>query len=170
MTLVNSELLPLDTRRVDRAVFEKMGIVFGEPVDDLFVRATLPEGWKKKPTDHSMWSKVVDERGRERISVFYKAAFYDRSAHMFPVRRFSTRTMDEKDDGFGGSVTNKAQYAAIVDGETVIFRTDESVVEEPGEKYVDYLDRRGVLEDQALAWLNEHYPDWQDPSAYWELE
>lgn len=61
---------------------EALGFVRGEdvPGDDPFVNATLPEGWKKEPTDHSMWSKVVDERGIERVAVFYKAAFYDRRA------------------------------------------------------------------------------------------
>lgn len=61
---------------------EALGIVRGEDVDNLFVNATLPAGWSIKPTDHSMWSKLLDETGAERASIFYKAAFYDRSAHL----------------------------------------------------------------------------------------
>jgi len=59
-----------------------MGIVFGEKVDDLFTSVTLPEGWHKEATEHAMWSKLIDDQGRERASIFYKAAFYDRSAFM----------------------------------------------------------------------------------------
>jgi hypothetical protein len=61
---------------------EALGFVRGDAVagDDLFVSATLPEGWSKQATDHSMWSKIVDQRGIERVSIFYKAAFYDRKA------------------------------------------------------------------------------------------
>ena len=65
-----------------REQLEEMGIVFGEDVDDLFVEVKLPEGWKKVPTDHSMWTDLVDEKGRKRASIFYKAAFYDMSAHI----------------------------------------------------------------------------------------
>ncbi|MFE3052303.1 hypothetical protein [Nocardia sp. NPDC059239] len=61
---------------------EALGFIRGDdvPGDDLFVFATLPDGWKKVATDHAMHSKIVDEREVERVSVFYKAAFYDRRA------------------------------------------------------------------------------------------
>ena len=42
----------------------------------------LPAGWKKQATDHSMWSKLLDESGAVVASIFYKAAFYDRIAEM----------------------------------------------------------------------------------------
>lgn len=78
--LVHSELLPVDGSN-DGDVLA-LGIVFGDPVpgDPLFRKATLPAGWKKRATDHSMWSEIVDEIGKVRAVVFYKAAFYDRSA------------------------------------------------------------------------------------------
>ena len=62
---------------------EALGFVPGEPVegDPMFRRCTLPEGWKREGSDHAMWSHIVDERGVRRVSIFYKAAFYDRSAH-----------------------------------------------------------------------------------------
>jgi hypothetical protein len=49
----------------------------------------LPEGWHIKATDHSMWSNLVDDKGRNRASIFYKAAFYDREAFLSFNRRFS---------------------------------------------------------------------------------
>jgi hypothetical protein len=81
--LVNSDRLPTDAKP-DDAAYEALGITFGEPdpSDPMFRPATLPEGWKRQPTDHSMWSEIVDAHGRERIAVFYKAAFYDRRAFM----------------------------------------------------------------------------------------
>lgn len=66
-----------------RAKFEALGFVFGDSADDLFVKATFPKGWKKKVTDHDMWTEIVDERGTKRGGIFYKAAFYDRSAHVY---------------------------------------------------------------------------------------
>ncbi len=79
--LVNSTVLPIDTRGRD-ADFEALGFTFGERVDELFREATLPEGWTRKGSEHAMWSHLVDEQGRERVSIFYKAAFYDRCAFM----------------------------------------------------------------------------------------
>lgn len=80
--LCESTLLPKEIMVGTRKEFEDLGIKFGEEVDDLFVDATLPEGWKKEGTDHSMWSHIVDEKGKEIAAIFYKAAFYDRRAHM----------------------------------------------------------------------------------------
>lgn len=82
--LVRSELLPSDMSP-NREAYEALGFVFGEPAegDPMFVRAALPAGWSKRRTDHSMWSVVVDATGEERVSVFYKAAFYDRRASMY---------------------------------------------------------------------------------------
>jgi hypothetical protein len=91
--LVNSTDLPTDTNDRD-ADFEALGFRFGAPHSDdpMFRPATLPDGWEKRGTDHSMHSKIVDEKGRERVGIFYKAAFYDRSANMYivhPTNRLS---------------------------------------------------------------------------------
>jgi hypothetical protein len=78
--LVNSDRLPAD-RRGD---FEALGFTFGEPdgSDPMFCPATLPPGWNREGSDHAMWSYITDEHGRQRVAIFYKAAFYDRSAFM----------------------------------------------------------------------------------------
>jgi hypothetical protein len=80
--LVKSHRLPVKSDGDEAYI--ALGFTFGEPDrgDGIFRPATLPPGWSRKPTDHSMWSKFVDELGRERVAIFYKAAFYDRSAHM----------------------------------------------------------------------------------------
>jgi hypothetical protein len=81
--LVHSDRLPTELHS-PREEFEAVGFVLGEPDprDPMFAPATLPNGWKREGSDHAMWSYIVDELGRRRVSIFYKAAFYDRSAHM----------------------------------------------------------------------------------------
>lgn len=78
--LVGSTQLPVKGNHDPK--FAEMGIIFGAstPDDPLFCEATLPAGWSKRATDHSMWSEIVDEIGKVRASIFYKAAFYDRDA------------------------------------------------------------------------------------------
>ena len=82
--LVHSDRLPTDIHGNGLADFEAVGFTFGEPDsgDPLFMPATLPDGWRKEASDHDMWSYIVDGLGRRRVGVFYKAAFYDRKAHM----------------------------------------------------------------------------------------
>lgn len=82
--LCNSIQLPKDGLAENA---EKFGIkILGESKNDpLFMDVELPAGWTKKATDHSMWSDLVDENGNKKASIFYKAAFYDRSAFIsFP--------------------------------------------------------------------------------------
>jgi hypothetical protein len=80
--LVNSALLP--TKGSDNPEFLRLGFTFGEPLadDPMFRPATLPAGWRKAGTDHDMHSDILDQLGRKRVGVFYKAAFYDRRADM----------------------------------------------------------------------------------------
>lgn len=80
--LVESTVLPTECRPADKAALEAAGVKFGDPLpgDPIFCNAELPEGWKKEGSDHAMWSYLVDETGTQRAAIFYKAAFYDRSA------------------------------------------------------------------------------------------
>ena len=80
--LVNSSQLPVEVRGKEK--LEELGVVFGPPCEDdpLFCNASLPDGWNIKATDHSMHSDVIDSDGKVTATIFYKAAFYDRKAHM----------------------------------------------------------------------------------------
>jgi hypothetical protein len=82
--VVDSDLLPAEILHGSQDEYEAVGFVFGDPVegDPLFRQATLPEGWRREGSDHAMWSYIVDETGRRCVAIFYKAAFYDRRAHM----------------------------------------------------------------------------------------
>ena len=82
--LVASEVLPVEMTDETRQALEAAGVVFGDVVegDELFRHAELPAGWSRRPTEHAMWSELVDETGAVRASIFYKAAFYDRRAHV----------------------------------------------------------------------------------------
>jgi hypothetical protein len=90
MEMVASSVLPREVLYATDADLEAMGITLGEPVDELFRRVTLPNGWTREGDGHAMWSYVLDDQGRRRIEVFYKAAFYDRRAHLFVVKDYET--------------------------------------------------------------------------------
>jgi hypothetical protein len=98
---VTSDILPTEiqdpwvndnVKGSGRKILEAWGFTFGKVVggDTIFTQAKLPPGWTKRGSDHDMWSHILDEQGRERCSIFYKAAFYDRSAHMGISNRYRT--------------------------------------------------------------------------------
>lgn len=157
--LVNSEVLPTKMRPPEfRTAIEEAGgkVLDAVKGDDLFTNVTLPAGWKKESTDHSMWSKLVDEKGRERASIFYKAAFYDRDAFLNGNTRFGIgRDYDRKDEG----------------GRELYYVTDGGVrqsQEFAGARKSRENGWRSEGAELADAWLTEHYPDWRNPGAYWD--
>lgn len=167
--LVNSEVLPQRCNVGSREELEQMGIVFGDNADDLFVYITLPEGWKKEATNHSMWSKLFDDQARERASIFYKAAFYDRDAFMTISRRFNYSCMPV--GGWENADRRTDEWIGVVlDSEKVIWRTDPI---EPQPATVDagllaWYDKKNKLASEAKAWLDKNHPDWQNRLAYWD--
>lgn len=84
MQLAASSQLPMQglTEAAKNLGIEVIGPSKG---DSLFCDVRLPAGWKIVPTDHSMWSELQDEKDVKRASIFYKAAFYDRSAFITDV-------------------------------------------------------------------------------------
>lgn len=158
---VDSDTLPTKMGAEDRAALEEFGVQFLGPVegDELFQYVKLPAGWKRVPTDHSMWSSLVDDKGRRRAAMFYKAAFYDRGAHLNVCRRFR----------FGQDYDIKGTVVFhVTDGEegTRRFSTEPRTYEK------DYDDNWSRARDDAgaecKAWLAEHYPNWESYTAHWE--
>jgi hypothetical protein len=147
-----------------RHMLEQLGFVFGENLDDLFVSVEPPQGWTLRPSSHSMWSYVHDEQGRCRASVFYKAAFYDKSAHVSIDRRFGISRYQACDvDGHrivAGDNLPEFVLCEIVDH-------DKSCVIVIGKRERTDYEQADVLDARAEAWLEENKPDWRNPLAYW---
>ncbi|AHH20774.1 hypothetical protein NONO_c59980 [Nocardia nova SH22a] len=117
---------------------EALGFVRGADVDDLFVTAELPAGWSKQAY-HSMGSIIVDDRGIERVSIFYKAAFYDRKAsfHIVAVGPKLAQNVTWGDD----PVTLPSCWDQLTDSE----KTDYAAAIENA--LAAELDRRGRVPD-----------------------
>jgi len=105
---VNSSALPIDA---NWDALQRWGIVQGAPMDDLFCSCTLPEGWKKVPMEESRGSRLVDSRGLIRAHIFFKAAFYDRSAHLSILKRFTLSSVDKAEDPIYGQHSQVYDHA-----------------------------------------------------------
>lgn len=157
------ETLPIDgtSQPEQRKQFESLGFRFGDNADRLFVNVTFPHGWQKRPTDHSMWSDLVDDKGRKRGAIFYKAAFYDMSAHIHLSPRF----------GITQDYDKPSTTIRIVDALGEVKR------EVSGLKKPDYTndrenasaayDKIEATRNEMWAQLKKDYPDCESPLAYW---
>lgn len=142
--------LPKDGMERHREALERFGFKIGSDVDDIFVGVTAPDGWTLRPSDHSMWSYIHDEQGRKRGAVFYKAAFYDRNAHLSLQTRYT---------GGGDYRDNHKRYSVAKDT-----ATGKVLIEfGPTEDFT-----QSEKEDRAtFEWLDAAYPDWRNVEAYW---
>lgn len=158
--IVNAEVLPTDGLIKDRAVWEAMGIKIGDTVDGdpLFTHVELPAGWKKQRTDHHMWSDLVDDKGRKRGGIGYKAAFYDRWASIHPERRFRIERDYNIKDAIALHVEDNG--ATVYTARQFEFDASRWTSREAAERSAHAM---------CAQWLTEQgYPDWQNPAAYWE--
>lgn len=160
-SFVNSETLP--TKMVPRGdygartILKAAGVKFLGEVegDPIFQYVELPTGWKKVPTDHPMWSKLLDDKGRERANIFYKAASYDRSANLNLTNRFDWRRDHDREEKEGVAVV------CITDGGNVIHTTKP--IKLLKQKQYEVWNKAN---EAAIDWLDKHYPGWTNPTTY----
>lgn len=179
------ETLPKTMQGCTKADFEKLGFKFFGETERIFWQCLFPTGWTKKPTSHSMWSNLLDDKGRKRGSIFFKAAFYDFDAHIGLNVRYSVNgvSLDEKKEEIFDRSTG--EYKEGKHSARSAY-TRYEVVDTATEKSLFALDplpdanwdnreeglRRSATKDEARdicsAWLTKNFPDWQKPLAYWD--
>lgn len=146
--------------------YEKMGIVIVAEYDDLFWNVELPEGWEIKPTNHTMWNDLFDDKGRKRANFFYKAAFYDRNAFINFETRFQVSVDHIADVNPDYDVWKNSDYQGTVkDGEKVVFSTE--CVPVTGDYWKDNK-IKDKLRKQLEIYMNEYHPNYEDIHAYWD--
>lgn len=142
----------------NRALFEGWGIVFGDKVDSLFVNATLPEGWKKVPTNE-LYSYLQDEKGQNRATIMYH--WYDRDAWISPMQKYYAET-----SYFHGADSRPdfTRLKALVkdSNHNIIWESEYYKVDER-----EYDANSKNIRRHAEDWLNECYPGWEDYNAHW---
>jgi hypothetical protein len=158
--LVTSTQLPIKADQGDWDVFKSWGIVRGDDVDKWFCNVTLPAGWKKQRTDHSMWSDLLDQNGLKRASIFYKSQMgWVEDAFIHSSRRFYASAC--RDDYY----VDKAPYIPTIkesNGKTLWRGTPVEVNDDKGTA----MDKAREI---AFAKLKELYPDYDKTDAYWDL-
>lgn len=141
----------------DKDVFEKVGFTFQDTDDDVLYKATLPDGWELKRETTSL-SLIIDEKGQKRgYSEFYtkyiiSLGYLERAGHMSLNPRFSIEVAD----------LDKTKFLCVKDVSTNRFIY---IAGECASLNVDSFEK---LYNKCTEFLNEHYPDWEDVTKYWD--
>ena len=136
--------------------FESIGFSFEEIEDDnVLTLATLPEGWTIKP-GIGYWSYLIDEKGRNRGSIFYKTTFYDRKGHMALRKRIhiTYEFLEEVD-------SNPISVCALDERENIIYCAGRC----EGLYTEDYYNLVNMVSEYLLV----NYPEWENPTKYWDF-
>jgi len=178
------ETLPIDMQGCTVKDFEKLGFTFGEKTDRIFWKCSFPKGWTKRPSGHSMWSDLLDDKGRKRGSIFFKAAFYDYNAHIGLNPRYTFRStyLDEKkeeiyDRATGEhkadkmGVSSKFVRVDVIDTATKeVLHSSDPLPEANWDKREEAMARSKAIDEAkeaANVWLTQKFPSWRDPLVYW---
>lgn len=161
------KIIDQNNQEYTKEQYEKMGIKIIDEYDDLFFSVELPEGWEIKATDHSMWNNVFDDKGRKRISFFYKGAFYDRDAFSNFERRYGYKILPfdnyESDASYEERKFKPWRVFITDNGERIEMLKE--IIPSTDKEYYEFDD---ILKIHAVKYLDEKYPNWSDINAYWD--
>ena len=130
----------LDFKRED---YERLGFWFGLPEDKMF-KARLPEGWSVNG-DGRIRSVIFDAKGRERAIFEDGKISLKKRYHLYHA---------------GDRMVGYEVYLQDAIDATKVFVA--GVCEEPHSKECK------ELEEEVRRYATEHFPDWQNPLAYWD--
>lgn len=126
---------------------------------------TLPEEWHLEPLNRDEYVFAADEKGRRRID-FHQVEdkYFVRDIHPAielgkSSIRFKRAQEDYEDDKLQAVIE-------IYDHDGQVLHTVETEWFDNNPKSEAYLRNRAHM--AALRWLEENYPDWMNPTAYWD--
>lgn len=147
----NSDLVPY--RKSDKSLlnnYTTLGIILIEETVQRggyikFIKASLPKGWTKQlDKNRNNFVNLIDAKGRSRASFEYRPSF---GANIYIHTRFLI----------------SPDYRTIFDHVT---NEEISITTLANES--DFYKIRHKAEEIATTWLNQNYPNWQSPAAYWD--
>jgi len=168
--MLKSTVIPTEMQRFTTDDLVKFGFIVGDVHEDdpIFRDVTLPPGWTRGDgdNDYGYWTYILDDKGRRRFAIFYKAAFYDRSAHIGIEARFTLR---EHWDATTSDFMGWHEFTDNATGE-VPWKSDEyGQLPETRDRDVmgAYCDKKDAAATAGEEWADENHPDWRDAIGSW---
>ena len=142
-----------DRLRIDEmttASLDKIGVVIGHgDVVCTFPIHSIPNGWSFQSNEDDGYSYFIDERGNKRVRMWDMSDEFSGCDIDFRVlTRYHISSQIYCDFGVDDRVSGKTIYLPTI----------------------DEISNGADGFQCSMDWLNEHYPDWENPAAYWEDE
>lgn len=137
----------------EKEVWESLGFVFTDRENDVMYNATLPEGWSEIQQIPDNIFIIYDKEMNERAIYYYYPSKKEAEMKMLP--RFDIE-FDIEQDIICMDFTNKVW---------VKDSRKNSIVYDAG---IGCNAEFHKLKEKATKWLNTNYPEWRDPSKYWD--
>lgn len=160
--LVSSHHLPREIDSLEPITWEELSVRWGMKVlgslKANFFAVQMPPGWYLQGGgEESLWSYLLDDRGRERATIYYQPNFSDRSAILYLSRRYSvfSHYLDPTD--------TTVRIISARDGRRIFHEFGRVVADHAG-----YFKEVTRIEECGKLWMDTHFPQWQDPFAYWD--
>lgn len=161
---------PIWTKNVmeyTKECYDRLGITVLSESGNAMYSVQLPDGWTIESTDHPMWNNLLDDKGRNRAKVFYKACcgIMDEADITFNTRYYIfVDTVSQEGDWRQKMESGYIGYIKDRDNDSVIYQTDkfEGTTEVLNDSDIR-RDVRKVLE----KYMEKNYPEYEDIFAYW---
>lgn len=140
----------------NKETFVNLGFEFKTIPNNSLYLATLPEGWKSV-ADEDFFVNLIDENGYEKG--FY--IHYNCNNSMELNTRFYISPEFDPDDRAKNSI-----YCFVKDRINGKILFSSGTYHYYSSNIFDKFQKIG----KAKTFLNENYPDWEDPTKYWDLD
>ncbi len=140
-------------------VLSAAGVIWHEPIgESVIYKVSLPLGWSKIEVSGATF-KLLDDRGRDRATTFESSKPF-----ITLSRRFRFSRDHEREKG-----KDPGEIVAYVRGENgIVLHTTQAVSTKHCRGEDGRHELRARVEEEAEKWLDEYYPNWRDPGAYWD--
>jgi hypothetical protein len=149
-----------------RPQLERIGVIITERGGNR-LRMTLPPGWRhiEEQPRRATWLDaflVLDAKGRQRMEILYDHAKDYCCASLRLLTRYTVDHVYFDDRGSRvAKFTSNRHTLAVLDADTIVQSTPIRPLKEQT--------RLGYKDAEVLhAWIAGRFPQWQDPTAYWD--
>lgn len=159
------------TMNPSKEAFESVGFEFSDSDDPNTFEVKLPDGWRASKCigwDVRHYHNIYDEKNRRRVWYLYGVSPFGGSyGHSKLLCRYNVQDkfVDERECEYYDDADMMVTYIsdrALSGGDDCLceigkFKFDEDDLESSKDLFL-----------KACAFLDENYPDWQNPLAYWD--
>lgn len=143
-------------------VLENAGVVFGEKIS-LFYSVTLPKGWKIIDTEELIFWHLIDDRERKRATIKYDPFRFEAELQLNTRFNFCRDYDREKRENIATSVVTDNGKAIHTTKPIVLPQRIDQDYQSP-----EWYQTGNQADSDAESWLDESFPNWRDPAAYWD--